>query len=153
MCASLGTMWNKKEIYDEIDMTYGYNKPKGIMLIYPVISGISEYSHKGSFQNLFGTDNPTEEQLKEASIELKVNADASPAYIVHSAEDAGVPAENSLLLAAAYSKNKLSYELHIYPKGQHGFGLGNRITWLGYEGNLIEGLDWVKSASDWTKKI
>jgi len=35
LTASLGIMWNKKEIYDAIDMPYGYNKPTGIMPIYP----------------------------------------------------------------------------------------------------------------------
>ena len=31
LCATLGVMWNKKEIYDVADMEYGYNKPKGVM--------------------------------------------------------------------------------------------------------------------------
>ena len=100
LAASLGTMWNKNEIYDAIDMPYGYNKPKGIMLMYPVISGVSEHSNKGSFQNLFGTENPTEQQLKESSIELNMTEAASPAYIVHAANDTSVHVENSLMLAA-----------------------------------------------------
>ncbi len=153
LCASLGTMWHKKEIYDEVDMPYGYNKPKGVMLIYPVISGVSEYSHKGSFQNLLGTDNPTKEQLKEASIELNVSTDSSPAYIVHTANDGCVPVENSLLLAAAYCKNELPFEMHILPKGNHGFALGNKITWTGDDANAVAGLDWVKDAVCWTEKV
>ncbi len=152
LCASLGVMWDKKEIYDEIDMPLGYNKPKGIMLIYPVVSGVSEYSHKRSFQNLLGTENPTEEQLKDVSMELNVKPDSCPAYIVHSAVDEAVPVENSLMLAKAYSKNKIPFELHISPQGRHGFALGNKITWFGNENNII-GFDWVKYASKWTEKL
>lgn len=47
---------------------------------------------------------------------------------------------------------KRSDEMHIYPKGQHGFALGNKITWFGFEGNLVEGLDWVKDATLWRKR-
>lgn len=154
LCASLGVMWDKKEIYDEIDMPFGYNKPKGIMLVYPVISGISEYAHKGSFQNLFATENPTEEQLKESSIELYVNSESSPAYIIHAANDIGVPVENSLILAAEYSKNKVPFEMHIYPRGDHGFALGNRITWSGNEEHIQEeNATWIENAVKWSEKL
>ncbi len=36
LCAAIGTMWHKKEVYDAIDMEFGYNKPTGIMPIYPL---------------------------------------------------------------------------------------------------------------------
>ena len=153
LCASLGTMWNKKEIYEEIDMPYGYNKPKGVMLIYPVISGVSEYAHMGSLQNLFGTDTPSEEQLKEASVELCVNGESSPAYIVHAANDTCVPVENSLILAAEYSKHKVPFEMHIYPRGEHGFSLANKITWDGKpEFIQEENSKWVENAAKWAEK-
>lgn len=154
LCASLGIMWNKKEIYNAIDMPYGYNKPKGIMAVYPVISGISEYAHKGSFQNLFGTDNPTYEQLKEASVELYVNGQSCPVYIVHAANDTGVPVENSLILATEYSKHNVPFEMHIYPKGEHGFSLANEITWDGNpEFVQEENAKWVENAARWAEKL
>lgn len=154
LAATVATMWNKKEIYDEIDMPYGYNKPKGVMLVYPVVSAVSEYTHKRSFNNLLGTENPTGEQLNEVSIELNVTEDACPAYIVHSANDTCVPVENSLMLAAKYSKHNIPFELHIYPEGEHAFALGNKITEFGDEQHSKEGLsDWVKNAVRWTNHI
>ena len=154
LCASLGVMWNKKEIYDEIDMPYGYNKPKGVMLMYPVISGVSEFAHMGSFQNLFADESPTAEQLKAASIEVNVTDNAVPAYIVHSTNDPIVPVENSLLLAMEYSKRKIPYELHIYPNGAHGFCLGNKITWCGYEEAVGDNIsDWLPNAVKWTNRV
>lgn len=154
LCASLGNLWDKKEIYEDIDMPLGYNKPKGIILAYPVISGVSEYSHKGSFENLFDTENPTKEQLEESSIELKVSEKTVPAYIVHAANDSLVPVENSLLLATQYSKYKIPFELHIYPKGEHGFALANEITWDGNEEFIQKANEeWVANAVRWTQNL
>ena len=154
LAASLGVVWNKKEIYDETDMPYGYNKPKGIMLIYPVISGIREFAHKDSFYHLLGTNTPSVEQLKQASIELNVTNNASPAYIVHAADDDLVPVENSLFLAVEYSKLNIPYEMHIYPHGGHGFGLGNKITSVGNPNSDRADLsEWVKNAAFWADNM
>ena len=45
LAGSLGIMWDKKEIYDVIDMPFGYNKPAGMMLVYPVVSSNRTYVH------------------------------------------------------------------------------------------------------------
>ncbi len=152
LAASLGTMWDKKEIYDVIDMPFGDNKPKGIMLIYPVVTGGEEHSHRWSFNNLFNSEHPTEEQLQSASIELNVTVKTCPAFIAHAANDSAVPVENSLLLAMAYSKHKVPFELHIYPRGEHGFALGNKITWSGNAEFLHNG-QWVEDAVKWCNEL
>ncbi len=154
LAASLGTMWNKEEIYRQIDMPFGYNKPKGVMLIYPVISGVSEYAHMPSFENLLATSNPDKEKLKECSIELSVSESSCPAFIIHTLTDELVPVQNSLILADAYSKLNIPYELHIYPNGVHGFALGNKITWQGEEERVIrDNFDWIKMAADWADSL
>ena len=40
LAAMLGTMWHRDFIYDAVDMPYGYNKPTGMILCYPVINSI-----------------------------------------------------------------------------------------------------------------
>lgn len=153
LIASLGTMWNKKEIYDEIDMPYAYNKPKGVMLIYPVITAF-EFAHESSFTNLLGAENPTKEQLEECSIEMNVTKESVPAFIVHAANDTCVPVENSLILATAYSRNKIPFEMHIYPEGEHGFALANKITWCGNMDNVRKAnAEWVEKAAAWTESF
>jgi len=84
LAASLGTLWHIPEVYKEIDMPYGYNKPRGMMLIYPVISA---YYHEKSFKNLFCGSMPTEEQKKLVSIEKRVDERTCPAYIMHTSND------------------------------------------------------------------
>ena len=83
-----------------------------------------------------------------------MTSEASPVYLVHAADDTLVPVENSLMLAAAYSRENIPFELHIYPKGEHGFALGNAITWTGKTIHMAAGLaDWVPNAARWTDTI
>ena len=125
LAASLGTMWHKKEVYDAIDMPFGYNKPAGMMLVYPVISGDPSIYHGGSFFNLLGTDTPTKEQLDMCSIEKNVDENSAPVYMVHTSNDNAVNVKNSLVLADAYASAGKTFELHIYPDAPHGMALGN----------------------------
>lgn len=154
LAAALGIMWSDKAIYDAIDMPYGYNKPKGIMPVYPVISGINDFSTVDCFYNLLGTQTPSEEQLKEVSLELRVDEDSVPAYIVHTSNDETVSVKNSLCLAEAYANYGLQFEMHIYPDGPHGMALGNEITKCGvekYDNPAIA--EWIKNAAYWAKNL
>ena len=103
LAASLGTMWDRKEIYDSLDMSYGYNKPTGMMLIYPVIS--AKY-HTVSFNNLFMEEKVSDEKLKMCSIENCVSENSSPAYILHTSNDEVVDVRNSLTHADAMASKK-----------------------------------------------
>ena len=150
LAASLATMWNMEEIYKEITMQYGYNKPKGVILLYPVITGVGEFARTVCFQNLLGTKYPTTEQLEINSIQLNVTNESSPAYIVHAANDTCVSVENSLILAQAYSRQNVPYELHIYSRGEHGFALANEITWNGNpEFIQKENEKWIENVVRW----
>lgn len=154
LCASLGTMWHKKEIYEVTQMPFGYNRPTGIMPVYPVISGVNEWRHFGSFKNLLCTDEPTREQLTECSIELHVDENAVPAFIMHTSNDELVNVRNSLALANAYAEQKKEFELHIYPDAPHGAALGNAITSQGnakWENSEIA--KWVAQAAAWAESI
>ena len=145
---------NLPEVYDAIDMPYGYNRPTGMMPIYPVISGIESFSHRGSFKNLLGTDEPTDEQLIEISIERQVDERAVPAFIMHTSNDEIVNIKNSLALATAYANTGKQFELHVYPDAPHGVGLGNRLTSHGracWENAEIA--KWVGQAVAWAESI
>ncbi len=121
LASTLGTIWHRKEVYDAAEaMEYGYNKPRGMILCYPVIS-YPEFSHVGSFYNLGGPEK-TEEEYKYLSSEKNVDENTCPAFLWHTSEDKCVPVENSLLMASALSRAKIPFELHIYPYGHHGVG-------------------------------
>ena len=99
------------------------SRPDRTILIYPVISLVTPYTHSGSKRNLIG-ENPSQELAESLSSELQVTKDTPPTFLAHTDEDGPVPAENSLLFALALRKAKVPMELHVFEKGQHGLGLG-----------------------------
>lgn len=99
------------------------SRPDFVILGYPVIALATEHGHAGSRNNLLGPD-PDPALLKSLSNETQVTAETPPAFIVQTNEDAGVPAENSLLFVLALRKAGVPVEFHLFEKGQHGLGLG-----------------------------
>lgn len=151
LTASAGVFWNRPEVTEGLDIPYGYNKPRGIMPIYPVIS---PKGHVGSLYNLLCKDDPTQEELDYVSVDKHVAADSAPAFIVHSADDELVDARNSLDFAMAYANAGVDYELHIFPHAQHGIALGNAITECGnpkWNEPMIS--EWVRMAAYWADKL
>ena len=151
LSACAGTMWKLDAVQEAVDMPYGYNKPKGAMLIYPVISG--QY-HSLSFKHLWATEEPTPEQLAATNIENHVDADSSPAFILHTANDQVVNVANALTAANAYAKAGVPFELHIFPDAPHGVALGNAITSLGHDHWERPAIaEWVRLAAYWADTL
>ncbi len=147
LAASAGVLWKHPAVLEQVEMPYGYNKPNGVMLIYPVISW--EY-HKFSFQNLWCRGELTEEQKEQCSIEKHVDKDSAPAFILHTSNDQVVDVRNSLVLAEAYTKAGLEYEMHIYPDAPHGAALSNAITaGTNPKWNNASIAEWVRQAAAW----
>jgi acetyl esterase/lipase len=101
------------------------SRPDLAILCYPVVSFSAEFTHKGSRANLLGTNLPPA-LLEELSAELQVNKDTPPCFIWSTGEDKTVPVDNSLSLAAALRRAGVSFDLHVYERGPHGIGLGNK---------------------------
>lgn len=95
-------------------------RPKAVGLGYPVIS--YRCKHEGSFVNLLSgyTEEAKAQLCKELSLDERVTKDTPPAFLWTTVEDSCVPVENTLYFALALNKNEIPYELHIYPKGDHG---------------------------------
>lgn len=150
LAGALGTMWHRKEIYDAIDMPYGYNKPNGMMLIYSVINPDNHYP---SFENMFMGD-VTDKKLEEFSIDRAVDKNTVPAFIMHTVNDQIVNSRGALDMAYALGENGISYEMHIYPDGPHGIALANDITKCG-ETRWSEPAiaKWVEHAVYWADKF
>lgn len=148
LCASLGSFWNREEVLSVPGMTAQLAKPRGTVLIYPVITSGS-FAHKGSFCNLLGTQDPTQEESERYSIEKQVSEDTVPAFFAHTAADKTVPVENSLLMAMALSEKKIPFELHVFPAGGHGLALSNYITGRNPNDMIKEFAQWPALAWDW----
>ncbi|HBL83668.1 MAG: hypothetical protein A2Y17_08990 [Clostridiales bacterium GWF2_38_85] len=124
LAASIGTVCHRKELYNTLGIPYGSAKVNAMVLSYPVISGITT-PHLGSFKNLIGKENPSDEELAFYSCELNVDNNTAPAFIWHTMIDSCVPVQNALVFAKALSEHNIPYELHILPMGEHGLSRAN----------------------------
>lgn len=115
-------------------------RPNFAILVYPVISMDKAIAHAGSRNNLIGLQ-PTSDLIYKYSNEFQVSEQTPPSFIVHATDDNSVPVENSLLYYQALKKNKISAEMHIFPTGGHGFGLGLGKGALEKWPNLL--FDWL----------
>jgi acetyl esterase/lipase len=98
------------------------SRPDFAGLIYPVITMQKPYVHENSRNNLIGAG-ATADMIHQYSIELHIKNDTPASFIVHSADDDIVVAENSWLIYQALKNKNVPAELHIYPFGGHGFSL------------------------------
>ena len=153
LSASLGTLWHLDSVDAMTGLPHGKNKPCGMVLCYAVLSA-GQMAHKGSFYNILGTTEPTDEQLDLYSIEKHIDENTVPAFLMHTAEDQVVPVENALYMAEALSAKKVPFEMHIYPRGPHGVALGNWLTSRGnpgYDDAQVE--RWVDDSVYWMKNL
>jgi len=95
-------------------------RPDFQILVYPVISMTNALTHGGSRDNLLGKT-PSNEDVDLFSNELQVKSNTPPAYLTHTADDTTVDVDNSIQYFEKLRHNKVDAEMHIYPKGGHGF--------------------------------
>ena len=110
-----------------------------MILCYPVIS-FGPHGHQGSCLNLLGEEPPAE-LIRDLCNELCVTSDTPPAFLWHTADDAGVPVMNSLMFAEACAAKGVPFELHAYRSGRHGLGLAcdfpHVATWIDLAGEWL----------------
>lgn len=100
-------------------------RPDFAIMIYPVVAMAGPLAHSGCRGALLGTTEETE-LAWALSLQMRVDADAPPVFLVHGADDTVVDVGNSLALAEAYRRARVPCELHVFARGPHGFGLGER---------------------------
>ena len=152
LAGSLGTLWHKPEAYRPVGLEYGANRPCGMVLCYPVIAYFPE-THLGTFYNALGTRTPTEEEAAVVSLEKHVGENTVPAFLWHTADDAGVHVDNTLKMMSALARNKIYCEAHVYPHGPHGMALATPTT--DANGNMTDEriAEWPRLAREWMKTL
>ena len=119
------------------------SRPDFMILMYPVISMSKPIMHTGSRNNLIG-EKPDAQMANFYSGELNVTTETPPTFLAHATDDKGVPVENSILFYQALKEKNVPAEMHLYPKGGHGFGLALRIP---------ETESWTDRCIDWLRNL
>ncbi|MEX0777706.1 MAG: alpha/beta hydrolase [Phycisphaeraceae bacterium] len=97
-------------------------RPDAAILCYPVIDLEGKAAHTGSRRNLLG-EQADAELVGRMSTHRHVNAQTPPTFLWHTADDGGVPVDNSLMFFSACRAHQVPAELHVYESGNHGLGL------------------------------
>jgi acetyl esterase/lipase len=98
------------------------SRPDFLILGYPVVSFDPAITHSGSVRNLLG-ENPDPKLIEELSNDLRVTPQTPPTFLFHTANDPGVPVENSVRFFLALRKAKVPAEMHVFENGPHGVGM------------------------------
>ncbi|MGE5406297.1 MAG: alpha/beta hydrolase [Methanosarcina sp.] len=122
LCARAGTMFSQRT-YAAVDKADSLScRPSFAMLIYPA------YLDQGPDLSL--------------TPELKMSPEIPPMFLFQTADDTF--ANSSLVMAGALRKQKIPVEIHLLPKGGHGYGLRPGIdaaeTWPALAGKWLSGL-------------
>ena len=124
LASTLGTHYDENVLGDSKDPIDSLSaRPDFMVLIYPVITFDKKHYHGGSKNNLIGK-NASQKLIDYYSNDLQVSSQTPKTFLLHATDDKAVPVANSLLFYQALERNGVAVEMHIYPEGGHGFGLG-----------------------------
>lgn len=78
-----------------------------------------------------------------------------PTFIFAASNDGAVPIENSLSYAEALNRNGISFELHIFEDGDHGFSLGTDVVCASQKAQerCKPNTYWLDRSVQWLKKL
>lgn len=114
-------------------------KPDFSILIYPVISLDKTYTHQGTRKGLLGEDEywdnrdrkvdefiaaqkQHEDLINAYSLDKHVTSGTPVTFLAHCTDDKTVPVAHSINYYVQLLNCKVPVEMHIYPKGGHGWG-------------------------------
>lgn len=112
-------------------------RPDFQILVYPVITMQDALTHGGSRDALIGKT-PSQEDKDLFSNELQVKANTPITWLTHAADDKVVDVDNSIQYFEKLRKNKVEVEMHVFPKGDHGF--------------IFRQKGWTEPLFDWMKR-
>ena len=101
----------------------------------------------------FGTTNPTDEQILQASPPKLVDKSTPPTFLWTTADDTVTRVNQTLAMANSLAANHVPFEMHVFENGLHGLSLANYVTAgdkKGYEN--ADAAKWIGLCEAWLKK-
>jgi acetyl esterase/lipase len=146
-------------------------RPDFSVLIYPVVSLDRKFVGQGTRNNLLGKDEMWDdndmkvaeyeekqksysELLNHYSLQNHIDSNTPEAFIVHCSDDKQVPVEHSIMYYTRLIDSNVGAEMHIYPKGGHGWGFSSE-KWKG-KGNdkfAYARMDFEAALERWLENI
>lgn len=143
LAATAGTVFDAGNPNSSDTIAQQSCRPNFLLLLYPVITMDSTFTHMGSRENLIGK-NPSDELVKKYSNELNITDQTPPTFLILADNDGSVPPRNSIEFYMQLKKHKVPAEMHIFAEGGHGFGMRD---------NAMPCDEWPKMFLTWLKAI
>ena len=124
LTATCGVHWDAGDEDAEDPVERVSCRPDAIAPCYGVMN-IHRTRSSGFTENIIGVGNPDLEETRAHSPVYFVDGDTPPVFMFHTAEDPLVPVEQSIEFAQACADHGVPVELHVFPFGPHGIGLGH----------------------------
>lgn len=116
-------------------------RPDFMILVYPVISLTDQIGNSSVREQLLGP-NASLEKIQEYSNEYHVTDQTPPTFLVQ-AKDDEIKVQNSICFADSLKAHHVPYELYLYEKGGHGYGMYNKAS----------NVKWMDLVNLWLKKM
>ena len=101
----------------------------------------------------FGTENPTDKQILQASPSKLVDKSTPPTFLWTTADDTVTRVNQTLAMANSLAANSIPFEMHIFESGLHGLSLANHITAGNKEGyENADAAKWIRLCEAWLRK-
>jgi acetyl esterase/lipase len=126
LASTAGTHFDAGDPQAEDPIQRAGSRPDFMILCYAVIAFDEPFTHRGSQENLLGK-NADPKLVRCFSNEKQVTARTPPTFLFHTDEDKAVPPENSVMFYLALRRAEVPGELHVFQRGQHGIGLGEKV--------------------------
>ncbi len=120
LASSISTHFDDGNRESNLPVEHFSCRPDFSILMYPVISMDTSFTHMGSRRNLIG-ENPSEEMVGYYSNEKQISAETPPTILIHASDDRAVPVENSIAYYESLLKFDVPASLLVYESGGHGF--------------------------------
>jgi len=100
-------------------------RPDFAVLVYPVITMETDFTHMGSRINLLGNE-PSLKDLKDTSAHKNVVKDTPPTLLIHSNDDNLVAVQNSIMYFEACLAARVEVDASFFHRGGHGYGISSK---------------------------
>jgi acetyl esterase/lipase len=140
--------------WPEVREMFPESKPvNASLLCYPVITADPKHAHLGSFRNLLGKEELTEEEQLRFSCDQMVTDQTPPTFLWHTRQDQAVPVMNTLLYGQALAEHNVPFAAYIYPEGVHGLATVDSVTNDELSPASMQAKDWLNAAQKWLSFI
>lgn len=163
IAAILAATWQEEYLAKALNANSKIFRPNKLILGYPLLNmlqfkkkNIATHPERQPvldmiFTAAYGTMSPSNQLVEEWNCKNRITLQMPPTFIWTTSEDDIVGVEECLDFIKVLAANNISYEFHIFEKGDHGLSLGDQT--VGYSVSEIKkhinAHEWVDLALNW----